>query len=170
MKMKEILLRKMENYFGRDRKRINHAHQVLENAEDIMQKEPKADRDVVVAAAILHDIGIHAAEKKHGSTAGIFQQIEGPPIAENILKGIGFPEQKIQEVMGIIAHHHTPGKIKTKDFEIVYDADSLVNSIDEIDEEQCVKIADKIDKIFLTKWGRDLARRKIFELNKINVL
>ena len=158
--MREILLKKMENYFGRDRKRIKHAYQVLEYAEKILEKEPKADREVVVAAAILHDIGIHAAEKKHGSTAGIFQQIEGPPIAENILQNIGFPEEKIQEVMGIIAHHHTPGKIQTKDFEIVYDADCLVNLIDEIDEEQSVKIADKIEAIFLTKWGKDIAAHK----------
>jgi HD superfamily phosphodiesterase len=128
--MKNKLLNEMESYFGRDEKRINHARRVLDHAEQILAREA-GDREVVVAAAILHDIGIHAAEKKHGSTAGKFQEIEGPPIANHILRRAGFPDEKISEVLTIIAHHHTPGVVKTTDFKILYEADRLVNIEDE---------------------------------------
>lgn len=124
--MKVKIIKEMENYFGRDIKRINHAHRVLRFAEEIMEKEG-GDREVVTAAAILHDIGIHAAEKKYGSTAGKFQELEGPPIAEHLLKRIDFPDEKIGEVLEIIAHHHSPGKIETKNFKILYEADCIVN-------------------------------------------
>lgn len=127
--MKNKIITEMEMYFGRDEKRINHAHRVLFFAEQMIEKE-KGDVEVVTAAAILHDIGIHAAEKKHGSTAGKFQELEGPPIAEHLLKRIGFPEDKIGEVLEIIAHHHSPGKVKTNNFKIIYEADCLVNRND----------------------------------------
>ena len=41
---------------------------------------------MVRAAAILHDIGIHEAERKHGSSSGRLQELEGPPIARAILE------------------------------------------------------------------------------------
>jgi len=38
----------------------------------------------VIPASILHDVGIKAAEEKHGSSAGHFQELEGPEIARKI--------------------------------------------------------------------------------------
>ena len=156
--MRARLIGAMEHYFGRDAKRIKHAHRVLGYAQKILEDE-KGNEEVVVAAAVLHDIGIHAAEKKHGSTAGRFQEIEGPPIAENILDKLNFPKEKIGSVLEIIAHHHTPGKIETLDFKILYDADWLVNlgnEHDTLDKERLKKI---IEKIFLTETGKILAQK-----------
>ena len=79
--MKDKLIQKMKDVFGDDQKRINHALAVLKYAEQIHAVEG-GDAAVVTAAAILHDIGIHQAEQKYGSTAGKYQEIEGPPIAE----------------------------------------------------------------------------------------
>lgn len=111
----------MKQYFGNDQKRINHALKVLKYAEG-------GDRDVVVAAAILHDIGIHEAERKYNSNAGKYQEIEGPPIAKEILEKIDdFPKEKIPEVLDIIAHHHHPRKEETENFKILYAADCKVN-------------------------------------------
>jgi len=123
--MKQRLLSKMEHYFGKDEKRINHARQVLRYAEEIMQKKG-GDQEVIFAAAILHDIGIHAAERKYNSCAGKYQEIEGPPIAEHILKKVGFPAEKTQDVLEIIAHHHRGGLV-TKEFAVLVEADGIVN-------------------------------------------
>ncbi len=96
-------------------------------AEEMLAKE-KADYEVVIAAAVLHDIGIHEAERKYNSNAGRYQEIEGPPIANSILNKLNFPADKIKEVLEIIAnHHHHPGIIKTKNFKILYEADCRVN-------------------------------------------
>jgi len=75
----EDIAAEMRKLFGEDQKRIDHALSVLSFAEQILNDEP-GDREVVVAAALLHDIGIHEAERKYGSSAGRYQEIEGPPI------------------------------------------------------------------------------------------
>ncbi len=120
------LVEAMREYFGSDQKRVNHALKVIQYVEEILAKEG-GDYDVVIAAAVLHDIGIHEAERKYNSNAGKYQEIEGPPIAERILKKLNFPQKKLEEVLQIIAHHHHPGIVKTQNFKILFEADGRVN-------------------------------------------
>ncbi|OGC04873.1 hypothetical protein A2276_02800 [candidate division WOR-1 bacterium RIFOXYA12_FULL_43_27] len=128
MNLKGQIIQAMREYFGNDQKRINHALKVLKYSEELFMERKSGDEDVVVAAAILHDIGIHEAEKKYNSNAGKYQEIEGPPIAKEILENIReFPKEKISEVLDIIAHHHHPRKDETENFKILYDADCRVN-------------------------------------------
>jgi HD superfamily phosphodiesterase len=158
MKMKNKLLAAMEAYFGPDQKRIDHARRVLRRAEQILEREA-GDRQIVEAAAVLHDIGIHAAEKKYGSAAGRYQEIEGPPIADNILQKIKFPAEKIPAVLKIITHHHSPGKVDSNEFKILCDADWLINLGDEHDLADKHRLKRMIDKIFMTRTGKELARQ-----------
>ena len=125
--LEDGLTRSMMDYFGQDERLIQHALRVTRYAEDMLQHEESADRDVVIAAAILHDIGIPEAERKHGSSAGGYQELEGPPIARELMRQQGLPERMIEEVCQIIAHHHTPGVVDTVNFEVVYRADVKVN-------------------------------------------
>jgi len=125
--LKSKLIKRMREYFGEDEKRIRHALRVTKYAESILQYEKNADRDIVLAAAILHDIGIHEAERKYGSSAGKYQEREGPPIAREILLKEGLSEELVEEVCSIIAHHHTPDIVDTNNFKVVYDADLIVN-------------------------------------------
>lgn len=125
--LKSRLIRKMKRYFGEDEKRIQHALRVIEYAERILQYEENADKDVVLAAAILHDIGIHESERKYGSSQGKYQEIEGPPIAREIMSEEELSEGLVEEVCQIIAHHHTPGVVDTNNFKVLYDADLIVN-------------------------------------------
>jgi len=161
--MKERLLSEMESYFGDDKKRIQHAKAVLTFAEKLLSKEPEADDEVVIAASILHDIGIHEAERKHGSSAGKYQEIEGPPIAREIMKKIGIEKEVIDEVSEIIAHHHTPGKIDSVNFRIVYDSDWLVNLGEEYDTHDEEKVRKLIELLFLTEGGKKLAKEIYLE-------
>lgn len=155
---KELLLSEMEEYFGQDQKRINHAKKVLGFAEQLLEKE-KADSLVVIASSILHDIGIHKAEEKYQSSAGNFQEIEGPPIARGIMEKLHFKKEVIDEVCQIIACHHSPGKVDTPNFKVLYDADWLVNLKDEYDTSDKEKLSKIIEKVFLTKTGKALARQ-----------
>lgn len=153
---KEQIVKQMEAYFGQDRRRIRHALTVTDFAEEILKEEPGGDREVVVAAAILHDIGIHAAEKKHRSTAGRYQELEGPPIARRMLTALGMQEEKIEEACEIIANHHSPGKVQTINFKVVCDSDWLVNLPDEYKGNN---VAYFIERVFLTETGKKLARK-----------
>ena len=153
------LFNEMESYFGKDKRRIDHAHKVVEFAEEILKDSDNINELVIISAAVLHDIGIHACEKKYGSSAGHLQEKEGPPIAEGILIKLGFGKENIEEICQIIAHHHSPGKINTQNFRVLYDADWLVNLKDEVDTKDKVKLRQIIDKVFLTPAGKSLAEK-----------
>jgi putative nucleotidyltransferase with HDIG domain len=101
--MRDSLIREMKSIFGSDQKRINHALAVLNYAEQIQAVEG-GDPLIVKAAAILHDIGIAEAERKYGSSAGNYQEIEGPPIALKILKNYGLANEIIEHICKIIAN------------------------------------------------------------------
>ncbi len=156
--VKERLLKELEAYFGSDLKRINHARQVLDYANELLKQEP-ADWHIVVPASILHDVGIKAAEEKYSSQAGHFQESEGPKIAKGILARLGFKKEEIEEICEIIAYHHSPGKVNTLNFKLLYDADSLVNFKDEIDIDDETKVRAAIDRIFFTDTAKALARK-----------
>ena len=155
---KTALLRAMETYFAGDTKRINHAHRVTEYAEELLGQEG-GDYAVIIGAGVLHDIGIKVAEEKYGSASGKYQEIEGPPVAREILSRIGSPPEQIEEICQIIAHHHSPGRVDTLNFRILYDADWLVNLRDEYDISDKSKLNNIIEQVFLTESGKALARQ-----------
>jgi hypothetical protein len=154
---KTALLQEMESYFDGDLKRIEHARKVTEYAEKLLEQE-EGNYEVVIGASVLHDIGIHEAERKHGSNSGKYQEIEGPPIASKILTKLGFEAGQIDEICDIIGHHHSPSKITTRNFGILYDADWLVNLKDEYNIQDKNKLSHIIEKVFLTESGKTLAK------------
>ena len=154
--MKDKLIKELEAYFGKDTKRINHAKKVMDFAEELLTQE-RADWHIVIPASILHDVGIKIAEEKYGSAAGHYQELEGPSIARGILTTLEFKKEDIDEICAIIAHHHSPGKIDTKNFKVLYDADWLVNLKDEVDIKDKNKLKAIIDKVFLTSAGKKTA-------------
>jgi len=154
--MCDKLINEMKKVFGRDTKRINHALSVLDFAEKIQATEG-GDALVVKASAILHDIGILEAERKYGSSAGKYQEIEGPPIAEQILHKHGIPPEVIEHICRIIANHHSAGDIDTTEFRIIWDADNLINLQEELKDAGRQRIEKVINKVFKTSTGRRMA-------------
>jgi len=77
------------------------------------------------------------------------------------LKKLGATEELINEVCDIVGHHHHPQAEETINFKILYDADLIVN-LEEKHKESPVaqkKIAGIIEKSFLTKCGKELAKK-----------
>jgi len=157
--LKDRVAIEMKHYFKQDFKRIGHATKVARYAEDIVREE-KGDPAVAISAAYLHDIGIHEAERKYQSTEAKYQEEEGPPVARDILTNLGAREDLIEEVCDIIGHHHHPRPEETVNFKVVYDADLVVN-LEENQKDTVMStenLAALIEKNFLTKSGRQLAR------------
>lgn len=157
----------MKDYFGADQRRINHALRVAGFAEEILAREP-GDREVVMASAFLHDIGIREAERKFGSSAGSLQEKEGPPVAREILASLGYDTPLIDEVCAIIASHHSPGEVETDNFRIIWDADWLVNIPDEVGLDDEKRLREIIQKVFQTNTGRSIAERLYLQKNRRN--
>jgi putative nucleotidyltransferase with HDIG domain len=73
----------------------------------------KADEDIMMAAALLHDTGYARIPKKKRAThwdkqVKIDHMKYGAQIAEKILKENHFPKEKIRKVAAIIATHDNP--------------------------------------------------------------
>jgi len=154
--MKARLIEAMKVVFGSDQRRIKHAISVLAYAETLMKDEP-GDELTVVASAILHDIGIHEAERKYNSSAGNYQEIEGPPIARAILERLGVDPGRTDHICRIISLHHHATGCDTPEFRILWDADWLVNIPDEYSGWEPCKLRPIIKKVFKTATGRVLA-------------
>jgi putative nucleotidyltransferase with HDIG domain len=154
--VRDKLIYEMEKYFAGDEKRAKHAIAVLDYAEQIQAVEG-GDPLVVRAAAILHDIGIHEAERKHGSAAGKYQEIEGPPIAAEILAQYDLSDEVLEHITKIIANHHSAKDIDTIEFRIVWDADWLVNMPVDFPDSDQEQLRGIIARTFKTCAGRRLA-------------
>jgi len=147
--LEDSLTSRLKQYLGDDQRRIVHALKVTQGAKQILKQEKGADEVVVLCAAILHDIGIHEAEKKYGSSSPRYQHLEGPPIARKILEQEGLPDAAVEEVCVIVGHHHWPRQHESINFKIVYDADQIVG----VGEGELLHVT------LLTGGGRRLARQ-----------
>ncbi|MBF0204514.1 MAG: HD domain-containing protein [Desulfamplus sp.] len=179
--LKDRVAVEMKRYFKSDFKRIGHAMRVARYAEhigkEIQSKQQKhaegndkVNLSVILCAAYLHDIGIKESERKYNSNAPKYQEIEGPPIAKEILQKLGAREELIEEVSDIIGHHHHPRTDETLNFKVLYDSDLLTNLEDDqkekadkneepISKERLERI---IEKSFLTETGRNKAAYVLF--------
>ncbi|MBA3017366.1 MAG: HD domain-containing protein [Proteobacteria bacterium] len=157
--LKERIAVEMKKYFKKDFKQIGHAMRVARYTERIGKGEG-GNMAVVLAAAYLHDIGIHEAKRiKAGSVAENHEKT-GPPIAKSIMTELGANKELIEEVCDIIAHHHHPPSDASLNFKIIYDADLIVN-LEEKQKKNPVdneRLAEVIEKSFLTETGRKEAR------------
>jgi HD superfamily phosphodiesterase len=161
MKMESMIAavtRNMIQYFGGDNRRINHALKVHSLAKTIAQLEqmPPEELQVLETAAILHDIGIKEAERQYNSTAGNYQELLGPPIARELLAEFNWDEPFLNRVCFLIGNHHSYSKIDHLDFQILVEADFLVN----INEDRMLvpQIESIRDKYFKTRTGQEFLR------------
>ena len=127
--MTEKIILKMIQYFGTDTRRINHALKVYGFASCIARSEQLAEDELLIVdiAAVLHDIGIKVAERKYNSSSGTYQEIEGPEVAKTLLSEFNLNNDILERICYIIGNHHTYTKIDGIDFQILVEADFLVN-------------------------------------------
>jgi HD superfamily phosphodiesterase len=115
------------DYFDNDYRRITHALEVLKHSEKIAEDAGAFDYEVLVASALLHDIGIKNSEELLGYNNGKSQEEYGPPVAEELLNSISFDPVKIVKVCEIIANHHSPSRHDYIELKILKEADRIVN-------------------------------------------
>ena len=94
--------------------------------------------------------------KKYGSIDGVYQEKEGPEVAKEILKKVGY-NKNIDRICFIIGNHHTPSKIDGLDFQIQWEADLLENLTVMDKEKEQEKIKKCIDENFKTNTGKRIA-------------
>lgn len=140
-------------YNAGDARRVNHLLKVFGFAKTIGEAEGLDARaqETLEIAALTHDIGIKNSELKYGSCSGEHQQTEGPPEAKKLLAALGVEHDVVERVCWLIAHHHTYTDIQCMDYQILVEADFLVNAYeDEMPREAMLSVR---KKIFRTQTG-----------------
>ncbi len=136
--LKGKLIHALVMHFEKDYKRIEHAVNVLQEAEKLALQQP-VDYEILIASALFHDIGIKIAEEKYGYNNGAMQEEYGPPLARQILNDCHIEEHKIQlndchieehkiqKICNIIGNHHSSSKYPYPELKTLKKADAIVN-------------------------------------------
>ena len=145
-------------YYDGDPKRIQHFTKVHSYARLIGIGEELDDVSLFIleAAAYTHDIGIRVAEEKYGRCDGKLQEQEGPIIAQKMLSQLGFENYIVERICFLIGHHHTYDNIDGLDYQILVEADFLVNLYEDDAGNRAIDKAYK--RIFKTETGKKIFR------------
>lgn len=157
--MLATLLDKTIAFDSPDSRRIAHLVKVHGYARAIGLLEGLDDKTqfTLEAAAVVHDIGIKVCEAKHkGNSSGKLQEIEGPPVALELLTSLGFAREITERVAYLVGHHHTYTDIQGLDYQILVESDFLVNLQEKAMDNQIIKTT--YDQIFRTETGKRFCR------------
>ncbi|MCH5198724.1 MAG: HD domain-containing protein [Oscillospiraceae bacterium] len=154
----DMLAIKMTEYDAGDAGRIQHFIKVHSFVRLIGIGENISEQELFVleAAALTHDIGIKKANELYGRCDGLLQEQLGPDIAREMLSELCFEESEIERICYLIGHHHTYDNIDGADYQILVEADFLVNLYEGGKGAEAIKSA--YNKIFKTKTGKELCR------------
>ena len=147
---------RMIDYFSGDPKRIQHFMKVHSFARLIGMREGLDETSLFIleAAAYTHDIGIRPAEKKYGRCDGKLQEQEGPIVAQKMLSDVGIENYLVDRICYLSGHHHTYDRIDGQDYQILVEADFLVNLYEDDVNRHAIEQAYR--NIFKTKTGKDI--------------
>lgn len=157
MNITEILV-KMIDYSEGNIHDINHLIKVHSFAHIIAEQEQVDEQTQQIAeiAAIVHDIACPLCRIKYGNTNGKYQEKEGIILAREFLSDCGLSNEVLERVIYLVGHHHTLTNIDGIDYQILIEADYLVNA----DEAPFTKnnIENTLNVIFKTPTGKALLK------------
>ncbi len=94
---------------------------------ELERLDPEA-QFILEAAAITHDIACPVCRVKYGSADGRLQEKESPPLIRAFFAGTDLPEPLAERVSYLVGHHHTYEGVDGPDWQILLEADYIVNA------------------------------------------
>lgn len=79
-------------------------------------------------AAVVHDIACPLCRQKYGNANGKYQELESPPLVEGFFAGMPVERDMAERISWLVAHHHTYTHVDGLDYQILLEADFLVNA------------------------------------------
>ncbi|NPV93255.1 MAG: HD domain-containing protein [Firmicutes bacterium] len=153
-----VSIEKMIHFYHGSLHDINHFLKVFSYAKTIGEQENLASttQEILEVAAVVHDIACPLCREKYGNTNGKVQEKEGAPLARQFLRDLDYNESFIDRVCYLVAHHHTYTEVDGLDYQILLEADFLVNA----DESKLPinSINNMMKRVFKTETGIRLLR------------
>lgn len=157
------VMKKMTKYSQGNLHDINHWMKVYTFAKMIGECEnlDTMTQETLELAAIVHDIACPLCREKYGNTNGKFQEEEGMPLVREFLKDLDIQENIVERVAYLVGHHHTYEDVQGLDYQILLEADYLVNA----DESHYSKsnISNFMNTVFKTSTGIELLQ-EVYQL------
>lgn len=150
------LLTAMIAYYADDPERIQHFLKVYGFAKLIGEMEglDAKTQHILETAAVVHDIGIKPAETAYGKCSGALQEELGPAEAGQMLGALDYETGVIERVSYLVGHHHTYTDIDGMDYQILVEADFLVNLYEDSCSAESIRHA--YEHIFQTGAGKKI--------------
>ena len=149
-------IQKMIAFYKGNHHDINHFLKVWSMAKTIGELEglDGHTQEVLELTAVVHDIACPLCRNKYGNTNGKYQEAEGPALTESFLADTGLTREEIARIAYLVGHHHTYEGVEGLDYQILLEADYLVNA----DESGYSRenILHMRDTVFQTKTGTAL--------------
>ena len=149
-------IEKMTEFYKGNLHDIEHFLKVWAFAKTIGEQE-KLDghtQQILELTAVIHDIACPLCREKYGNTNGHLQEKESAELVERFFAGTDVEGDMIERISWIVSHHHTYHLSEMLEYQILLEADYLVNA----DESSYPKEAlyQAKDALFVTESGRKL--------------
>lgn len=154
----EMLEQRMFDFNRGDPLRIQHLMKVHRFAQMMgrMEHLDEHTQFLTECAALVHDIGIRPAEEQYGACTGSLQERVGPAYARTMLEELGLAPEDVDRICYLVGHHHTYTNIDGPDYQILVEADFLVNFFEDGLSHEAILHA--LKQIFRTASGKALCR------------
>ena len=121
---------KMIAFYRGNHHDINHFLKVHAYARTIGELEglDPATQRTLELAAVIHDIACPLCREKYGNTNGKRQEEEGGPLVRSFLADAGLSAEQVDREAYLVSHHHTYTGIDDIDYQILIEADYIVNA------------------------------------------
>ena len=154
------LYNEMVALFAGDARRCQHFIKVASLAKHLAESENTGAElvELIEAAGLVHDCGIKIGEEKYGAghCTGKIQEQEGPAVARGLLQKVSYTPEKIERICYLVGHHHTYNMIDGLDYQLLVEADFLVNFYEDGTPKE--NIARAVERIFKTGSGTKLVK------------
>ena len=150
------MVARMIDFYNGSLHDINHFIKVWTYAKtigELEQLDPET-QFILESAAVVHDISCPLCREKYGNADGKRQEEESPALVADFLKDTGMSAAQIDRVVYLVSHHHTLDNIQGLDYQILIEADYIVNADESSYSAENIANFDK--HIFKTKAGRSL--------------
>ncbi len=128
---------------------INHFLKVYAYARTLGQLErlDEKTQEILEIAAIVHDIACPICREKYGNTDGKHQEAESEALLRVFLQEFELEPDVLERVIYLVCHHHTYEGIDGADWQLLLEADYLVNADEmNLSKEAITTFRDKVFK------------------------
>lgn len=128
--MKEKIVSKMIDFFNGNCCDIAHFLKVYAYAQTIgrLEKLDEETQEILEITSVVHDIACPLCREKYGDTSGKHQEIESEALLRIFLSEFNLTDKVVNRIVYLVTHHHTYTDVEGIDYQILLEADYLVNA------------------------------------------